>query len=1587
MTDQTSDNNIPDELRELGINMRVVTEAIDAPPQTPNVDVDLEPENSTALRIVREAAYMLPVVGNVMSLADVAQDVMVLCEDDEKGLPNTQNTWLWVILVIDAVGVIPAAGNASRSIRAGAREAILTFIRGEGIAIVAEILWDKAGGAALDFAAKMHKWLEQQKPELKKFISDIVSKLQLLVANPVDGAQQLGLIESNPGFWDFYERGKTYGFELFDKLIEAFGEDARQALLQALSDLGVAAKDMVIKAIDNLLPVVVGLAVAMVAYKTRKANVTKRAQASTGQPNRHQLNARRQQSTHEGRKPSKTPANCACGVAGAKVPLQTSNHPIDYAMGDENLWHTDFHVAGLMDVEWVRFYRSSIDQLDDSELGARWSTPYHQRFERHGEQLVFIDVLNRALDIEPLAIGESRIQPRERFTLSHPDADHYVLSYLNGTTERYQRLQTADDSTMHFRLVEQRERDGRALTLSYRNGRLDRITDGAALELGFHYYDNGLLERVVRSYPQGSDSSETLHEPEVLALYAYDDERNLITHQDARDYRREYCYTHHLLTHYTNLNGQGVELTWEWPGKDAGALPEAREARCVRTRLEDGSEDTRFEYHRELWYTRVTDAQGVVTIYRYNYHNEIESISHPFNPELGSEYWQWDSQGRMVAHTDGEGRSSHYRYDDQGHVTSFTDSAGLTTSIEYNEQGLPVRVTDPEGRIHETRFDRNGLPTQEVDPSGRKTTFEHNARGLLTALTDAAGNTYRYEWSDQGLLVSASDCSQKTTRYHYDHRGHLCEVVDAAGNRTHYALDAGGLLLSIQHADGGAEIFAHDGEGNLIEYLDPAGHKTRYRYNAENLLLERRDPLGQSLSYQYDHLNRPTHLTNQNGDTWSFRYDGSGRVLSERGFDGRTKTYQYDMAGHLAEMHEGEQVTRFRRDSFGRLLKRTTERPGMPPVKTDFAYDALGRLVRAANLDSETRFHFDAADNLVAEIQHHQLPNGSEYRAVTRHTYDALGNREATTLPDGQTLSWLRYGSGHVHAMALDQQELIGFERDDLHREVRRHHRGRETQLRYDPVGRLIGQEVHQAGGRKIQRQWHYAENGLLTAIDDNLRGTTRYGYDPLGRLKSAISPVREEHFAFDPAGNLVDPQDAGDDGTTAATRWRQERPRDAFDHEPHERIRVDYPNAPKLSPAMGNLLKRYAGTHYHYDDFGNLQRRIAPNGETWEYRYNAEHRLIEASRFAQAPAAGDDSTPLTRAQYAYDALGRRTYKHVEQQHQPSELTVFTWDGDLLQSEERFQGNMQASRAFALPELEPEDPARRFSLPRAQRQQMLTEMPGIIPLRRVVYLFEPDSFIPAAKLEAQYEAVAQATGTQAYGFTLYQLAQPALYYFQTDHLGTPLEVTDSDGQLAWVGHYRAWGKLEKANDGNNRQAATENPFRFQGQYHDPETGLHYNRHRYYDPEIGRFTTQDPIGLLGGENLYQYAPNPTGWVDPLGLSKQCCNKKTSYEAASRRDALRQAKRDAGVPNAQQPEVRHTPLRDGNGQKIIGSDGAPVMTREYHYTNTDGSPVMIQEHSLGHVKAEPLRGAEPHFNVRPIDNPNTGHVPGTHGHYNF
>ena len=116
-----------------------------------------------------------------------------------------------------------------------------------------------------------------------------------------------------------------------------------------------------------------------------------------------------------------------------------------------------------------------------------------------------------------------------------------------------------------------------------------------------------------------------------------------------------------------------------------------------------------------------------------------------------------------------------------------------------------------------------------------------------------------------------------------------------------------------------------------------------------------------------------------------------------------------------------------------------------------------------------------------------------------------------------------------------------------------------------------------------------------------------------------------------------------------------------------------------------------------------------------------------------------------------------------------------------------------------------------------------------------------------------------------------------IYHYHCNHLGTPQELTNQDGDVIWLSYDRAWGGSfdtiykQQFIDNFSLDENELQPIKFQGQSLDTETGLHYNRFRYYDSDVGMFIQRDPIGLLGGNNVFAYAPNPIHWIDPWGLS--------------------------------------------------------------------------------------------------------------------
>lgn len=203
------------------------------------------------------------------------------------------------------------------------------------------------------------------------------------------------------------------------------------------------------------------------------------------------------------------------------------------------------------------------------------------------------------------------------------------------------------------------------------------------------------------------------------------------------------------------------------------------------------------------------------------------------------------------------------------------------------------------------------------------------------------------------------------------------------------------------------------------------------------------------------------------------------------------------------------------------------------------------------------------------------------------------------------------------------------------------------------------------------------------------------------------------------------------------------------------------------------------------------------------------------------------------------------------------------------------------------------------------------------------YIYEPDSFRPLVMLEG-------------YGP---KTTKP--YHYQLDQLGTPQELSTPNGEIVWSAHYRAYGEISRLDIGK-----IDNPLRFQGQYFDQESGLHYNRHRYYNPNIGRYLTPDPVKLAGGINGYQYVPNPTGWIDPLGLNT-CPGGDKCKPATKVEDPSTKAKADDTEPSS--PTTSNTPPEMG-----------------YHKETHASKPIKPEEATQ---KWDEFLGPEPHTNTNP------------------
>ena len=517
---------------------------------------------------------------------------------------------------------------------------------------------------------------------------------------------------------------------------------------------------------------------------------------------------------------------------------------------------------------------------------------------------------------------------------------------------------------------------------------------------------------------------------------------------------------------------------------------------------------------------------------------------------------------------------------------------------------------------------------------------------------------------------------------------------------------------------------------------------------------------------------------------------------------------------------------------------------------------------------------------------------------TVRYHYDFNGNRTATVLPDGRQINYLYYGSGHLHQISLDDEVITDIERDQLHREIYRTQGKLASRYELDPLGRLKRQiatlnDLTEGGKGKTK----VAEGLSQTAVKRS------YGYDRTDNLTHStdqrtgttqfeydklgrITQAGNERFAFDPAHNILD----------IPTEKVKPYPAPSPVGEGRGEGKTTAPLSDDRSAITDNRLKTYNGTTYYYDDLGNLIHCELADGEVQNYFYDLHDQLVKAEIFKK------DGTKETWS-YTYDALGRRIGKGRLKNEEVSE-TSFPHDlsGNDLENQTRFVWD----GSHLLQEIHPDG--------------------------RYTYIYtDPDSYEPLAQVRdwtTEDDENRQQTR-----------------YFHCDQIGIPREMTDKDGNLLWFGNYTGWGRLKE----ETRVTDTAyQPFRLQNQYADRETGLHYNFFRYYEPDAGRFVNQDPIGLYGGDNFYQFAPNIQLWLDVLGLCRYGRRRKDG-KCPKKRGPKRKGGAHNKTISALAKEVERcggkvvAGGRKGKPERVIDTPGGHKESRRPDITWIDSSGI--------------------------------------------
>ena len=900
-----------------------------------------------------------------------------------------------------------------------------------------------------------------------------------------------------------------------------------------------------------------------------------------------------------------------------------------------------------------------------------------------------------------------------------------------------------------------------------------------------------------------------------------------------------------LLTAITNRRGQTITLTY-----DGDRLTEITDTVGRRIKLES-TEHGRFA-SIAVW-NAVTNQWVRFQSYGYDDHGNLIAA---VDAEGKARRYAYDERHRLLGHTDRCGLTFHFRYDRDGrcvegwgaHVDGHDPALaedvpehladGTTRArgvhhvkLEYHSDGYVEASTSRQTR----QYFANAFGTlDKIVSAGGVVSAEYDQHGLLTSEQDALGGVTQYVRDARGRLLQTTDPLGRTTTLERNERGDVTKVVDPAGGERVFERDRYGALVVARNAVGGVTALRYDERGYPTEVHDPDGGVTRFEYDGYGNCISKIESSGSAWRWTHDFFGRVLEETNPTGVVRKLEWSPRGDLIAEVYPDGSRRSYRYDGESRVVErVDPGGVRWQWRYGGYHRACERID--PLGQSVR--LSYGREGELLRARNERGELHeFEYDARLNLIGEtffdgrrVDYRRDLQGRVTAIRAGGTsmdlaYDPCGQLIEKSYWDGATETFVYDPLGNV-VEASNNDTICRFERDAIGRVLAELQvvDGREFAHRVEltPAGKRTSQRSTLGLDVQVRRS-----NGLRAQTVLEGEHAITHSFSALGQEVTRQLPGGARlSYRYDALGQLA----ATGQSTASAPddAWTQ------YQYDANDRlVAVD---------------KSGERSSYQYDQRGRLVGVAKADKET-RYDYDATNNLLRSDQSSLRYGPGDRLQEQDVWRFRYDENGRMVERH--RVEDPSSSWRYMWSAKGTLREVLRPDGMRVTFRY--------DAFGRRVEKRVYARQ------GAHDVTRSLKRFAWDG---DCLIHDVLEGDAPSVRSFVYGRGLEPLAQrdgSNWSYFVNDQIGTPVALIDGAGAPVAEVQRTPLGRVEAGGDAT--------PLSFQGQYVDEETGLHYNHHRYYDPDSGRYISPDPLGVAAALNVYARGFEPTADIDLFGLSR-------------------------------------------------------------------------------------------------------------------